>query len=95
VENPRLPAGSRGTRRDVVGELTAAVHKRDLRMGLYYSGGIDWSFHPVVIDGTQKGPQVTPPGPEYAAYADAQWRELIEPRTSEMVATGELRAVSG
>jgi alpha-L-fucosidase len=78
VENPHLPAAERSAKRDIVGELSDAVRRRGMRMGLYYSGGIDWSFHPVVIDGTQKGPQVTPPGAEYAAYADAQWRELIE-----------------
>ncbi|MBM3794563.1 MAG: hypothetical protein FJW31_10940 [Acidobacteria bacterium] len=32
------------TRRDFVGELTTAVRRRGLRMGLYYSGGLDWSF---------------------------------------------------
>lgn len=63
--------------RDLVGELSAAVTTRGLRMGLYYSGGIDWSFHPVLIDGTQDGPKVTPPGPDYVAYADAHLRELI------------------
>lgn len=78
VENPHLPPARRSVRRDVVGELTAAVRERGMRMGLYYSGGIDWSFHPIVIDGTQEGSQVTPPGPEYAAYVDAHWRELIE-----------------
>ena len=29
--------------RDVVGELTAAVRARCMRMGLYYSGGFDWA----------------------------------------------------
>ncbi|PHM05577.1 alpha-L-fucosidase [Nostoc sp. 'Peltigera malacea cyanobiont' DB3992] len=29
--------------RDIVGELTQAVRKQGMRMGLYYSGGIDWS----------------------------------------------------
>lgn len=63
--------------RDLVGELAAAVTARGLKMGVYYSGGIDWSFHPVLIDGTQDGPKVTPPGPDYVAYADAHLRELI------------------
>src|SRR5262249_50097892 len=32
--------------RDVVGELTSAVRRRCMRMGLYYSGGFDWSVQP-------------------------------------------------
>ncbi len=78
IPNDHLPAPAREIDRDVVGELALAVRERGLRMGLYYSGGIDWSFHPIVIDGTQSGPQVTPPSDEYARYADAQWRELVE-----------------
>ncbi len=63
--------------RDVVGELDAAVRKRCMRMGLYYSGGFDWSikFGPVanVIDAAT----TLPTSPEYVAYADGQWRELV------------------
>ncbi|MFX1457490.1 MAG: alpha-L-fucosidase, partial [Promethearchaeota archaeon] len=29
--------------RDIVGELTAAVKKRGMKMGFYYSGALDWS----------------------------------------------------
>src|SRR5579872_1066690 len=32
--------------RDIVGELTASVRKEGMRMGLYYSGGYDWTFVP-------------------------------------------------
>ena len=28
----------------LVGELAAAVRRQGLRFGVYYSGGIDWSF---------------------------------------------------
>ena len=35
--------------RDAVGELANAVRERCLRMGVYYSGGIDWSFKPPPI----------------------------------------------
>lgn len=74
VKNPNRPDAQAS--RDLVGELTAAVTARGMRMGFYYSGGIDWSFRPVLIDGSQAGPQITPEG-EYAAYADAHLRELI------------------
>lgn len=74
VPNPHRPDAH--ATRDIVGELADAAKARGLRMGVYYSGGIDWSFHPVLIDGTQSGPQVTPAG-NYADYADAHLRELI------------------
>jgi alpha-L-fucosidase len=32
----------RGPRRDLIADLAAAVRARDLRFGVYYSGGIDW-----------------------------------------------------
>jgi alpha-L-fucosidase len=75
VKNPHRPDAHAA--RDIVGELSAAVKARGMRMGLYYSGGIDWSFHPILIDGPKEGRLVTPAG-NYAAYADAHWRELIE-----------------
>jgi alpha-L-fucosidase len=42
VPNPAAPGYF--SRRDLVGELTAAVRARGLRMGLYYSGLLDWTF---------------------------------------------------
>jgi len=39
VPNPTLPADRQHAQRDIVGELTDAVRKQGLRMGLYYSGG--------------------------------------------------------
>jgi alpha-L-fucosidase len=35
--------------RDLVGELATAVRQRGMRMGFYYSGGLDWSFNPTPI----------------------------------------------
>jgi alpha-L-fucosidase len=75
VPHPRRP-GWHATR-DFVGELTAAVRARCMRMGLYYSGGLDWSAQPGPITNTLDLVWVRPPGPEYVAYADGQWRELI------------------
>src|SRR6266851_2051548 len=46
VTNPMLPAERQHATRDIVSELTAAVGKQGLRMGLYYSGGYDWTFVP-------------------------------------------------
>jgi alpha-L-fucosidase len=64
--------------RDVVGELADAVRRRCLRMGVYYSGGIDWSFKPPPIRNLLDFLLATPPEDEYAAYVDAHWRELID-----------------
>jgi alpha-L-fucosidase len=66
------------SRRDFVGELSAAVRSRCMRMGLYYSGGIDWTFEPKAIQNLPDFLTSLPGGPEYAAYVDAHWRELIE-----------------
>jgi alpha-L-fucosidase len=63
--------------RDVVGELTSAVRRRCMRMGLYYSGGFDWSIQPGPVETALDALTVLPQTPEYIDYADAQWRELI------------------
>ena len=63
--------------RDVVGELAEAVRSEGLRFGVYYSGGLDWTFndHPI---GTFSDLLVAQPRGAYPAYADAQVRELID-----------------
>jgi alpha-L-fucosidase len=48
-----------------------------MRMGLYYSGGFDWAVRPGPVASVLDALTVLPETPEYAAYADAQWRELI------------------
>ncbi|HET8931575.1 MAG TPA: alpha-L-fucosidase [Acidimicrobiales bacterium] len=65
------------TERDVVGEMAAAVRARGLRFGLYYSGGLDWTFDASPI-GSFGDMLASTPGGGYADYADAQVRELIE-----------------
>lgn len=65
------------TPRDVVGELAGAVRARCLRMGLYYSGGIDWTWTAPPFQTVLDALRFTPSQPEYAQYADAHWRELI------------------
>ena len=39
--------------RDLVGELTEAVRKCGLRMGVYYSSGLDWTFNNQTIQSFQ------------------------------------------
>jgi alpha-L-fucosidase len=64
--------------RDLVGELTRAVRAAGLRMGLYYSGGIDWPFEGRPVRDIAGLMKAIPQGADYARYADAHWRELIE-----------------
>jgi alpha-L-fucosidase len=75
VENPARAQWFTG--RDIVGELAAAVRAAGLRFGVYYSGGIDWTFNtePLLTMADFMGS--TPGGP-YPDYADAQVRELID-----------------
>lgn len=64
--------------RDLVGELTRAVRARGLRMGTYYSGGIDWLYHDQVIASLGDLLKAIPWRDDYREYATAHWRELIE-----------------
>ena len=77
VENPNLPADRRASARDIVGELTSAVKAAQMRMGFYYSGGLDWSFNPEPVDTVEKVWGTIIHTQEFADYADAHWRELI------------------
>jgi len=74
VANPKAPGFNAD--RDLVGELARAVRATGLRFGLYYSGGLDWTFNtrPMRTLGDMLG---ATPGGAYPAYADAQARELI------------------
>jgi alpha-L-fucosidase len=48
-----------------------------MKMGLYYSGGLDWTFTSEPIRNRQDLMARIPQTQEYASYADAHWRELI------------------
>lgn len=65
------------TKRDLVGELADAVRGAGMRFGIYYSGGIDWTFNPNPIR-TLGEFIASVPGGDYPAYAMAQVDELIE-----------------
>ncbi|MGH7786911.1 MAG: alpha-L-fucosidase, partial [Candidatus Binatia bacterium] len=77
VENPQRDDAWHSSR-DIVGELSTAVRDRCLRMGLYYSGGIDWTWTPPPFQTLLDALQLTPLDPAYAQYVDAHWRELIQ-----------------
>jgi alpha-L-fucosidase len=64
--------------RDVVGELAAAVRSRGMRFGTYYSGGLDWTFGGLPMTDLRSMMYAIPQTPDYLAYANAHWHELIE-----------------
>ena len=75
VENPSQTGLQ--AERDIVGELTGAVRKAGLKMGLYYSGGYDWTFNRGPIEKGADYENVKPESVAYGRYADAQIEELI------------------
>jgi alpha-L-fucosidase len=66
------------SKRDIVGELTEAVKKKGLRMGLYYSGVLDWSFNPNPIKSEADSLLNRIMPSEYVNYANNHWFELID-----------------
>jgi alpha-L-fucosidase len=76
--NPTLPADRQHATRDIVGELTKSVRAQGMRMGLYYSGGFDWTFVPGPIRTPEDGSKVEPKSEAYGNYAFAQIHELID-----------------
>jgi alpha-L-fucosidase len=75
--NPTLKPSQLHAERDIVGELTDAVRKEGMRMGLYYSGGYDWTFNsgPILVNSDYDS--VKPQNVAYGKYANAQIHELI------------------
>ncbi|MDQ2839509.1 MAG: alpha-L-fucosidase [Acidobacteriota bacterium] len=78
VVNPRAGRDKITAERDLVGDLTSAVRSQGMKMGLYYSGGLDWTFTTEPIRSHKELFERVPQSLEYAKYADAHWRELIE-----------------
>jgi alpha-L-fucosidase len=64
--------------RDLVGDLTSAVRDRGMKMGLYYSGGYDWTFNPTVISDLRGMAGSLAQTDDYTEYADNHIRELID-----------------
>lgn len=78
ISNPHLEAAKQRATRDLVGDLTKAVRRRNLKMGTYYSGGFDWTFLPGPFVTPQDSNKGTPQTEEYARYIDSHYRELME-----------------
>ena len=73
--DPRYQGWNTG--RDVVGELAAAVRAAGMRFGVYYSGGLDWTFDDSPRPRPGRRPRPACPEAPIPAYAAAQVRELI------------------
>ena len=76
--SPSLPEGKLHAERDIVGDLTTAIQKRGLKMGLYYSGGYDWTFNTGPIETEHDYEAVKPESEAFGKYAFAQIYELID-----------------
>jgi alpha-L-fucosidase len=74
VPNPRLAGWH--CARDVVGELGEAVRAQGMRFGVYYSGGLDWTFQDRPLGAMSDLVAAIPRG-DYPAYAAAHVRELV------------------
>jgi alpha-L-fucosidase len=78
VPNPKRVGQKMSPTRDLVGDLTTAVRNSGIKMGLYYSGGLDWTFESRPIATMTDLFTTAPQTDEYARYAESQWRELID-----------------
>lgn len=77
VENPHKANWQAS--RDIVGELASAVRAEGLKFGVYYSGGVDWTFKHKRIESFADFLTSMPGETEgYNAYANAHYNELIE-----------------
>ncbi len=64
--------------RDHIGELAQATRANAMRFGVYYSGGLDWTFTPPPIDGFASMVRNVPVSVEYCDYVTAHVNELID-----------------
>lgn len=64
--------------RDVLKELAEAVRARGMRFGVYYSGGLDWTFKFPKGIGTVRGLEAMMNTEQERIYTETHYRELIE-----------------
>ncbi len=79
IINPFMEKEKINCPRDYVGELGKAIRKKGMKYGIYYSGGLDWSFNQSPI--TNLWPDLFESMPKsiaYTAYADCQVHEIVQ-----------------
>ena len=64
--------------RDIVRELTQAVCARGMKMGLYYSSLLDWTFTKTPITSDEELIASSDTSRAYVNYVEKHWLELIE-----------------
>jgi alpha-L-fucosidase len=74
--NPRISGYQVGG--DVIRCLKRAAREHKLRLGLYYSGGLDWAYRPAVVRDFADLFTAIPDDEEYAKLVSAHYRELID-----------------
>lgn len=79
----------RGPKRDLVGALHDACIERDIRFGVYYSGGLDWHASPTAPITGDITDEVRAQGRQYSDYAFDHVVDLIE-RYSPAVLWGDI-----
>jgi alpha-L-fucosidase len=77
VNNPHRKPNQQGAQRDIIGELASAVRRQGIHMGIYFSGGLDWSFTEKPILTRQGVDDDVPQSEEYGRYVYALLEELI------------------
>jgi alpha-L-fucosidase len=78
VANPFYEKKEIASSRDFVGELAEASRKKGLKFGVYYSGGLDWTFNQSPV--TNLWPdlfQSMPTSVSYTMYVDCQMHEIV------------------
>jgi alpha-L-fucosidase len=78
VTNPFFEKEEITSKRDFVGELEKASRDQGLKFGVYYSGGLDWTFNQSPV--TNLWPdlfQSMPTSIAYTTYADSHMHEII------------------
>ena len=78
VQHPFFDKTEITSKRDFIGELESASRAEGLKFGVYYSGGLDWSFnHSPVTNLWPDLFQNMPTSVAYTGYADSHMHELI------------------
>jgi alpha-L-fucosidase len=77
VRNPHRGPDQQGTQRDIIGELATAVRRQGMHMGIYFSGGLDWSFTKKPIVSRHSLYADVPQTEEYGRYVYALLEDLI------------------
>jgi len=76
--NPRLSGARLHANRDIVSLLQKSCLRHDIEFGLYYSGGLDWTFKPGPATSVQAVYDMVPQTEDYGRYVRAHYGELMD-----------------